>query len=116
MTVTATETILMNALPNSDGLINCLRQRQDSLVRGPEGLLTKLTGNLWARKLFFLLSDQQYEMHCPFYQISEPSRLPFSGTIIGAVGRRSGASFFARHLDYFIVTRNSPALPGLGTF
>jgi|WetSurMetagenome_2_1015567.scaffolds.fasta_scaffold1334716_1 hypothetical protein len=28
---------------------------------------------------------------------------------VGAVGRRAGASFFARHLDYFIVTRNFTA-------
>jgi hypothetical protein len=27
-------------------------------------------------------------------------------SIVGAVGRRAGALFFARHLDYFIVTRN----------
>jgi len=33
----------------------------------------------------------------------------------GLAGRRAGASFFARHLDYFIVTRNSQPLPGLGT-
>jgi hypothetical protein len=31
-----------------------------------------------------------------------------------AAGRRAGASFFALHLDYFIVTRNSQPLPGLG--
>jgi hypothetical protein len=55
----------MRAQANSDGLIKCLRQRQDSLVRGPEGHLTKLTGNLWARTLFFLLSDHQNEKHCP---------------------------------------------------
>jgi hypothetical protein len=30
-------------------------------------------------------------------------------------GRRSGALFFARHLDYFIVTQNSLSSPGLGT-
>jgi hypothetical protein len=30
-------------------------------------------------------------------------------------GRRSGDLFFARHLDCFIVTRNSQPLPGLGT-
>jgi hypothetical protein len=30
-------------------------------------------------------------------------------------GRRAGALFFARHLDYFIVTKNSQSLPGLGT-
>jgi len=34
---------------------------------------------------------------------------------IGAAGRRAGALFFARHLDCFIVTRNSQPLPGLGT-
>jgi hypothetical protein len=30
-------------------------------------------------------------------------------------GRRSGALFFARHLDYFILTQNSHSSPGLGT-
>jgi hypothetical protein len=30
-------------------------------------------------------------------------------------GRRAGALFFARHLDYFIVTQNSHPSPGLGT-
>jgi hypothetical protein len=34
---------------------------------------------------------------------------------VGAVGRRSGASFFARYLDYCVVTRNSQPLPGLVT-
>jgi hypothetical protein len=29
---------------------------------------------------------------------------------VGAVGRRAGASFFARHLDYFIVTLNFTAV------
>jgi hypothetical protein len=32
-----------------------------------------------------------------------------------AAGRRTGALFFARHLDYFIVTRKSQPLPGLDT-
>jgi hypothetical protein len=41
-------------------------------------------------------------------------------SIFGAVGRRAGAVFFARHLNYFIVTRNSQPLPvpiaiGIGT-
>jgi len=31
------------------------------------------------------------------------------------VGRRSGALFFALHLDYLIMTRNSQPLPGLVT-
>jgi hypothetical protein len=30
-------------------------------------------------------------------------------------GRRAGALFFARRLDYFIMTNNSQSLPGLGT-
>ena len=30
-------------------------------------------------------------------------------------GRRSGALFFARHLDYFILTQNLHPSPGLGT-
>jgi hypothetical protein len=29
---------------------------------------------------------------------------------VGAVDRRAGASFFARHLDYFIVTHNCTAI------
>jgi hypothetical protein len=70
------------SIANSDGLIKCLRQRHDSLVRGPEGHLTKLAGKLWARTLFFLLSDHQNEKHCTFYQISAPSLLPFTGTTL----------------------------------
>jgi hypothetical protein len=31
-------------------------------------------------------------------------------SIIGAVGRRAAALFFARHRDYFIVTRNIVAI------
>jgi len=34
---------------------------------------------------------------------------------IGLPACRSGALFFARHLDYFIVTQNSHPSPGLGT-
>jgi hypothetical protein len=30
----------------------------------------------------FFLSDHQYEMHCPFYQILAPALLPFTGTIL----------------------------------
>ena len=36
-------------------------------------------------------------------------------SIVGAVGRRTGAVFFARHLDDLLMTRNTQALPGLGT-
>jgi|WetSurMetagenome_2_1015567.scaffolds.fasta_scaffold01746_11 hypothetical protein len=72
----------MSPAANSDGLINWLPQRQGSLVRGPEGHLTKLTGKVWARTLFFLLSDHQNEMHCTLYQISAHSLLPFTGTTL----------------------------------
>jgi hypothetical protein len=80
---------------NSDGLINCLRQRQDKFVINP---------NIYALKF------------CSIYKMLwHPDSFVYRDSIIGAVGRRSGASFFARHLDYFIVTRISQPLPGLGT-
>jgi hypothetical protein len=44
-----------------------------------------------------------------------PGQFHLPGQHLGAVGRRSGASFFALHLDYFAVTRNSQPLPGLVT-
>jgi hypothetical protein len=85
----------MNALPNSDGLIKCLRQRQDSFSVNPK---------IYAFKL------------CSVYKILwHPDSFVYLDSIIGAVGRRAGASFFARYLDYFVVTRNSQPLPGLGT-
>jgi hypothetical protein len=34
-----------------------------------------------------------------------PDSFVYLDSIIGAVGRRAGALFFARHRDYFIVTR-----------
>ena len=46
--------------------------------------------------------------------LSHPDSFIALDSIVGAVGRRAGAVFFARHLDYFIVTRNSQPLPGLG--
>jgi hypothetical protein len=39
-----------------------------------------------------------------------PDSFVYRDNIIGAVGRRAGASFFARHLDYFIVTSNFTAV------
>jgi hypothetical protein len=38
-----------------------------------------------------------------------PDSFVYRDSIIGAVGRRAGAFFFARHLDYFIVTPNFTA-------
>jgi hypothetical protein len=71
---------------NSDGLINCLRQRQDRFVINP---------HIYALKLCFV------------YKILwHPDSFVYLDSIIGAVGRRAGALFFAVHRDYFIVTRN----------
>jgi hypothetical protein len=66
------------------------RQRQDKFVTCP---------NIYAFKF------------CSIYKILwHPDSFVYRDSIIGAVGRRSGASFFARHRDYFIVTRNFTAV------
>jgi hypothetical protein len=39
-----------------------------------------------------------------------PDSFVYRDSIIGAVSRRAGALFFARHRDYFIVTRNFTAV------
>jgi hypothetical protein len=53
---------------------------------------------------------------CSVYKMLwHPDSFIIRDSIIGAVGRRSGALFFARHLDYLIVTQNSQLSPGLGT-
>jgi hypothetical protein len=74
-------------------------------VRGPEGHLTKLSGNLWARTLFFLLSDHQNEMLCNFYQISLPPLLPFTGTYIGLAGQRAGSLPACRQVGFLLTPR-----------
>jgi hypothetical protein len=50
-----------------------------------------------------------------FINFSAPGQFRLPGQTVGLAGRRAGAVFFARHLDYFVVTRNSQPLPGLGT-
>jgi hypothetical protein len=71
------------------------RQRQDSFSVNP---------NIYAFTI------------CSVYKILwHPDSFVSRDSIVGAVGRRAGASFFARYLDYFIVTRNSQPLPGLVT-
>jgi hypothetical protein len=81
---------------NLDGLINCLPPTQDSFVTNPKINAFKL---------------------CSIYKILwHPDCLVYRDSIFGLAGRRSGALFFARHLDSFIVTQNSQSLPGLGTF
>ena len=48
---------------------------------------------------------------CSIYKILwHPDSFVSRDSIIGAVGLRAGALFFARHLDYFIVTRNFTAV------
>jgi hypothetical protein len=76
----------INPTYNSDGLIKCLRQRQDSFSVNP---------NIIALNIFAI------------YKILwRPDSFVSRDSIFGAVGRRAGASFFARHLDCFNVTRN----------
>jgi len=65
--------------------------------------------------LFSFQSDLQNEMLFHIYKISTPNLLPLTGTDFGLAGQRAGALFFARRLDYFIVTQNSQPSPGLGT-
>jgi hypothetical protein len=44
---------------------------------------------------------------CSIYKILwHPDSFVYRDSIIGAVGRRAGALFFARHLDCFIMTPN----------
>jgi hypothetical protein len=42
--------------------------------------------------------------------LCQPDSFVYRDSIIGAVGRRTGALFFARHRDYFVVTRNFAAI------
>jgi hypothetical protein len=52
---------------------------------------------------------------CFIYKVLwHPDGLITRDSIVGAVGLRAGAVFFALHRDNFIVTRNSQPLPGLG--
>jgi hypothetical protein len=51
----------------------------------------------------------------PFINFGTTGQFHLPGQHLWLAGRRAGASFFARHLDYFIVTRSSQPLPGLGT-
>jgi hypothetical protein len=75
---------------NSDGLIKCLPPAQDKFVT---------SSSIYARKL------------CNIYKVLwHPDSFISRDSIVGLVGRRSGALFFARHRDYFIVTRNFTAI------
>jgi hypothetical protein len=82
------------AKANSDGLIKCLRQRQDRFVTNPK---------IYASKVSSIYKMQWY-----------PDSFIYLDSIIGAVGRRADTLFFARHRDYFVVTRNS--MPSIWTW
>jgi hypothetical protein len=82
--------ILKNTLPNSDGLIKCLPPTQDSSVTSPK---------IYARNFFSVKKI-----------LWQPDSFVFRDSIFGLAGRRAGALFFARNLDYFIVTRNFTAI------
>jgi hypothetical protein len=50
----------------------------------------------------------------PLFEFQPPGQFPiFRDRVYWAAGRHAGALFFACHLDYFTVTRNSQSLPGL---
>ena len=46
----------------------------------------------------------------PFIKLSVTGQLHLPGQHHRAAGRRAGALFFARHRDYFVVTRNFTAV------
>jgi len=76
--------------PNSDGLIKCLPPTQDSFVPRPK---------IYARNF------------CSIYKILlQPDSFISRDSFFGLSGRRSGALFFARYLDNFIMTHNFTAI------
>jgi hypothetical protein len=46
------------------------------------------------------------EKYKSFINFLAPGQFRLPGQTVGLAGRRAGASFFARHLDSFIMTRN----------
>jgi hypothetical protein len=80
----------MRTKHNSDGLIKCLPPTHDSFSVNPK---------IYAFKF------------CSIYKILwHPDCFVSRDSIFGLAGRRAGASFFARHRDYFIVTLNFTAI------
>jgi hypothetical protein len=52
-----------------------------------------------------------FDKLCSIYKILwHPDSFVSRDSIFGLAGRRAGALFFARNLDYFIVTRNFTAI------
>jgi hypothetical protein len=79
---------------NTDGIVNCLPQ---------PGQLRNQLHKYMSITSFHLLNLVYPDSSCCRDKVSR------------AAGRRAGALFFARHLDFFIVTQNSHPLPVLGT-
>ena len=96
--------------PNTDGLINCLPQPRTDLYPDQKVNFQNLVVIYGTQRSFFFLiiSSKRYAFH----------HLPNFGAVPPAIyrdqywaaGRRSGAVFFARYLDYSIVTRNLTAI------
>jgi hypothetical protein len=79
-------TLTIHTCANSDGLIKCLPPSQDKFVTYP---------TIYARK------------HRNIYKVLwHPDSFIALDRMVGLVGRRAGALFFAPHRDYFIMTRN----------
>jgi hypothetical protein len=86
----STVTKKITSTPNSDGLINCLRQ----------------PGQLQSQPL-----KSMREKFLPFIEFCAPRQFHLPGqSLRRAAGHRAGALFFAQHRDYFIVTRNFSAV------
>ena len=74
-----------NTCANSDGLIKCLPPTQYNFVTSPK---------IHARNFRSI------------YKIMwHPGSFIYRDSIFGLAGRRAGALFFARHRDYFVLTR-----------
>jgi hypothetical protein len=94
---------------NSDGLIKCLRQRQESLVRGPEDHLTKLAGKVWAERSFFFYQIIKTKCIVPFIKFRRPPSCRLPGLLWRCRPTRRRL-VFCSHRDYFVVTRSFTAV------
>ena len=86
---------------NSDGLINWLRQPGLFCNQPPKSIR---------------VNSFQLIKFCCIWTVpaAETKSIGLPADPAFGEGRRSGALFFARHLDYFILTQNSHPSPGLG--
>ena len=94
--------------PNTDGLINWLRQ---------SGLLLNQPPKSMRVNSFQLIKfcDTRTDPAAETKSIGLPADLPAGRQARWCFACLPAGRFFARHLDYFIMTQNSQSLPGLGT-